>query len=67
MALEVQRLNALDLGRKIGKSVLGKVWVMPIPEPRAHSSLLITPHRLAGLLLGMALASQAARPTQKSL
>nr|BAE22773.1 unnamed protein product [Mus musculus] len=25
VALEVQRLNALDLGRKIGKSVLGKV------------------------------------------
>lgn len=26
VALEVQRLNALDLEKKIGKSILGKVW-----------------------------------------
>lgn len=32
VALEVQRLNALDLEKKIGKSVLGKVSVLPISE-----------------------------------
>lgn len=37
VALEVQRLNALDLERKIGKSVLGKVWGMPVPEPTQGS------------------------------
>lgn len=69
VALEVQRLNALNLERKIGKSVLGKVWVMPVPEPRTHSSspLIASSCRLAGLPLGMAWASQAARPTLQSL
>lgn len=37
VALEVQRLNALDLERKIGKSILGKVRRIPVPEPTQGS------------------------------
>ncbi|KAK2097683.1 Eukaryotic elongation factor 2 kinase [Saguinus oedipus] len=36
VALELQRLNALDLEKKIGKSILGKVSAMPILEPCLH-------------------------------
>lgn len=36
VALEMQRLNALDLEKKIGKSILGKVPVMPVSEPCLH-------------------------------
>lgn len=42
VALEVQRLNALDFEKKIGKSILGKVWGCPLSAltPRLlHESL----------------------------
>lgn len=44
VALEVHRLNALDLGKRIGKSVLGKVSVMPFQNPLCTNLALTSTH-----------------------
>lgn len=39
VAPELERLNALDLEKKIGKSILGKVSRMPVSEPSARPQI----------------------------